>query len=204
MSSPVVLSAAVEGPSDEVALRRLCELAGAQLGDVLGRKGKQFILERITGYNHSAKYRHWVVLIDLDDDFPCAGSAIKDWISEPATLMCFRIAVRELEAWLLADREEVSRFLNVNQDLVPAFPDGLQDPKLELVNLARHSKTKAIRDDMVPNQSAGQSEGPAYTSRVIEFIATSWRPEIAARSSPSLRRCIEAIRLLITKPLSER
>lgn len=200
MPAPVVVSAAVEGPSDEVALRKLCHLAGAQLGDVLGRRGKQFLLSRIAGYNHSARHRHWIVLVDLDNDFACAPAAAGIWIAEPAPLMCFRIAVRELEAWLLADDEQVSEFLGISRDLVPANPDNLENPKRDLVNLARHSRQKSIREDMVPDASAGQTEGPAYVSRVVEFISTKWRPEVAAQNSPSLGRCVDAIKSLVTKP----
>jgi hypothetical protein len=42
--------------------------------------------------------------------------------------------------------------------------------------------------------------GPAYSSRLIEFAldeAEGWRPEIAARRSDSLRRCIEGIERLV-------
>jgi hypothetical protein len=170
------------------------------LGDVFGRTGKQFLLRRIAGYNHSARHRHWIVLVDLDDDFDCAPTAVDAWIAQPAPLMCFRIAVRELEAWLLADHERVSQFLRVSRDLIPTYPENVENPKLELVNIARRSGLRSIREDIVPDAGAGQSEGPAYASRIVEFIVTSWRPEVAAQSSPSLGRCIDAIRSLIAKP----
>jgi hypothetical protein len=156
------------------------------------------------GYNNAARYRHWAVVVDLDNDYPCAGAALPNWLSAPAPLMCFRIAVRELEAWLLADREGISEFLGIQGELITENPDELSNPKLALIDLARHSRSRAIREDMVPDLAAGQSVGPAYTSRIIEFIGRNWRPDVAAQRSPSLQHCIAALRVLVAKPYPER
>ena len=199
-AAPVFVSAAVEGLVDEVALRKICQLAGTTLGDVYGRSGKQFVLSRLGGYNSSARYRHWVVLLDLDTDFDCAPDAIRSWLARPADLMCLRVAVREVEAWLLADRDSTAAFLGVRPQLVPVTPDDAHDPKLALIDLARRSRSRAIREDIVPEPGSGRSEGPAYAARMIEFIAGHWRPAIAAAHSPSLRRCIDAIASLAAKP----
>ena len=113
--------------------------------------------------------------------------------------MCFRIAVREVEAWLLADRERIASFLGVSPARVPRDPDGLDDPKLEMVNLARHSSRRVIRKEMTPRPGSGISIGPAYSLRLIEFASkpdVGWRPEVAAGHSRSLRRCVAALRTL--------
>lgn len=202
-TAPVVITAAVEGPPDEAALQKMCIAAGATLGDVYGNTGKAFILHRLQGFNYSARFRHWVVLVDLDRDYPCPGAAIADWLPQPAGLMCFRISVRELEAWLLADRERIAEFLRISIDLVPTNPDDSPDPKRELVELARRSRVRAIREDMVPDTAVGQAVGPAYTARLIEFIRDDthgWRPEVAAQNSRSLKKCMAAIQALVAKP----
>jgi hypothetical protein len=65
-----------------------------------------------------------------------------------------------------------------------------------MVTLAGKSRRRAVREDMVPNPGSGQSVGPAYTSRMIEFIQdrdAGWRPDIAVTNSDSLRRCVLAI-----------
>jgi hypothetical protein len=111
--------------------------------------------------------------------------------------MLFRVAVRALEAWLLADRATCAAFLNVSADLVPAYPEQLFNPKLAMVNLARRSRSRQLVADMVPREGSGASEGPAYASRLQEFILArsgGWRPEAAARNAPSLDRCIRALR----------
>lgn len=196
MASQTVLSAAVEGLPDEAILWKICTVLGLHLGTVYGRTGKNFILNKLNAYNNSARFRHWVVLLDLDTDFPCAGLAIRTWLENPSPLMCLRVAVREIESWLLADSERIASFLRIRQSLVPRNPDDLDDPKLALINLARRSVSRAIREDMVPRDGAGQSEGPAYTSRIVQFARadSGWRPEIAAQFSPSLARCLVALR----------
>jgi hypothetical protein len=203
MTAPVVITAAVEGPIDEAALRRLCVLADAGIGDVYGRLGKSYVLSRLPGYNNSARHRHWVVLLDLNSDRPCAPEAARTWLPQPAQLMCLRIAVKETESWLLADREAIARFLRVRTGAVPDRPDELADPKREIVNLARTSRSRAIQDDIVPRPGSGQSVGPAYTSRMIEFIqhpTQGWRPDRAEPRSESLRRCLAGIRRLTQLP----
>ena len=117
--------------------------------------------------------------------------------------MCFRVAVRELEAWILSDSERVADFLGVSPGRVPANPDLLTDPKATMVGLAQASRRNDIRQDMVPRPGSGQRVGPAYASRIIEFVQDTgggWRPDIAERNSDSLRRCVAAIRRLVTQP----
>ncbi len=199
--APVVVTAAVEGPTDEVALRRLCDVVGANLGTVYGRTGKSYVLRRAAGFNNSARFRHWVLLVDLDNDFRCAGEAVASWMPDPSALMCFRIAVRELEAWLLADWDTLAEYLMVSRDLFTVRPKDLENPKETLIDLARRSRSRAVREDMVPDPTAGQSVGPAYTARLIEFITNYWRPEVAAENSRSLTRCIEALKSLVSNPI---
>jgi len=196
MATPVVLTAAVEGLADEVLLKRICDSVGASVGQVYGRYGKPYILKNLNGYNHSAQFRHWVVLVDLDNDGPCVPEVLPRWLPAPSRLMRLRVAVRELESWLLADSERIAKFLGVAVAEIPADPDSIADPKRLMVQLARGSRRRAIREDMVPNVGSGQQVGPAYTSRMIEFIQSvesGWRPDVAAGNSDSLRRCISAI-----------
>jgi hypothetical protein len=114
MALPVTLTAAVEGLTDEALLRRVCSFAGTIVGHVYGRTGKSYILERLNGYNHSARFRHWVVLLDLDNDGQCAPEVVRRWLPAPSRLIRLRVAVRELEAWLLADPDRLCRFLGVS------------------------------------------------------------------------------------------
>jgi len=197
--SPIAFSAAVEGPTDEAVLRRVVEHLGAILSPVYGKMGKLMLLRQLNSYNHAAQFRPWIVLVDLDRDADCAPPVRARWLPVPAPHMCFRIAVREVETWLLADRETLADFLGVAISRIPTRPENLDDPKEALVNVARSSRRRAIRVDMVPRPEGGRSEGPAYTSRLIEYAQGPWRPDVAAQHADSLRRLFERVTELIER-----
>jgi hypothetical protein len=199
MATGTEISAAVEGIVDEAVVRRLIAHAGATLGPVYGKQGKSFLRQRIAGYNSAARRAPWVVLVDLDHDHQCAPPLCSEWLVQPAAHLCFRVAVREVEAWLLADPQRLAAFLRVPRNKVPTNPEGLAEPKTALVNLARLSRRRAIQEDMVPREGSGRQVGPAYSSRLIEFVSSLWRPDVAARQSDSLRRAIDRLRRL-TRP----
>lgn len=194
----------MEGVLDEVVLRRLGEHTGICVGSVYGKKGKRYLQGKIANYNQAARFSSWVVLVDLDGDFECAPSLRAHWLPSPARYMCFRVAVREVESWLLADRASIAQFLGISQRKVPISVDDLDDPKQTLIGLARASRRSAIREDMAPRQGSDASIGPAYTSRMMEFVSAQgeprWRPSLAAEVSPSLSRCIDALAQLCGTP----
>jgi hypothetical protein len=192
-------SGAVEGDVDEAVLRRIVDEIGGTLGSVYGKRGKASLLQRLSGFNSAARFHPWVVLADLDHDWQCAPLAREAWLSRPATSMLFRIAVREVEAWILADRQRMAQFLAVSESRVPADPEVLDDPKSTLVDIARRSRRKDIKLDLVPRLGSGAPVGAAYTSRLIEFVSNAqsgWRPRVAAQRSDSLRRCLERLEQL--------
>ena len=190
-----VISCAVEGSLDEAVLVRLIRDVGGAPGPVYGRKGKALLRQKIQGYNNAARRTPWLVLVDLDHDAECAPPFRDEWLPRPSPNMCFRIAVKEIEAWLLADPGHLARFLGVPLSSVPRGSELLDYPKEVIVNLARRSRRREIREDMVPRQGSGLSIGPAYSSRLIEFSQTLWRLRVAERNADSLRRC----RLRITE-----
>ena len=190
----VVLAAAVEGLIDEAVVRRLAKHVGMEVGPVHGKNGKGHLRQRIAGYNNAARISPWIVLVDLNRDAECAPPLRDAWLHQPATNMCFRVAVREVESWLLADRGRLARFLRVPISRVPTTPEAIEDPKRALVELAARSRRRDIREDMVPRPGSGRTVGPAYASRLIEFVGTHWNPEVAAGSSDSLRRCLLRLR----------
>jgi hypothetical protein len=200
MAEGMTISAAVEGVTDEAVARKLITHVGAALGPVYGKHGKVHLKERIGGYNHAARHTPWLVLVDLDRDAACAPPLCTDWNPAPAPLLCFRVAVRAVEAWLLADVEALADFLGVARKRIPTDPETLDLPKQALVNLARASRRRAVQQDMVPREGSGRSVGPAYPSRLIEFVGSHWRPEAAAHRSDSLRRAIACLRRLAKRP----
>jgi hypothetical protein len=185
---------------DEAVLRRLVKEMGAMAGPVYGKNGKSFLLQKLSAYNQAARFSLWIILIDLDDDDDCAPPFRKSRLPCPAPYMCFRVAVRETESWFLADRERLAKFLSVGVSRIPLDPEKLDSPKSTMVEIARHSRRRGIREDMVPRPGSGRKVGPAYTSQLIEFARDSkrgWRPNVAAETSDSLKRCVRCLLRLI-------
>ncbi len=192
----LALSGAVEGPLDEAVLRRLTQHLGLELGTVYGKNGKHAIRDHMAGYNNAARFSPWCVLVDLDDDAPCPGELRQQWLPSPAEHMRFRIAVREVESWVLADRERIARFLGVAPALVPENPEGLDDPKRVLVDLAARSRSGDIRHGLAPRSGSGRAVGPTYSAQLMEFVEDrlhGWRPGIAAEKAASLSRCLNRL-----------
>lgn len=143
---------------------------------------------------HAARHSPWLILRDLDHDAACAPDLLDRLLEIRPRLLCLRIPVRTVDAWLLADAGSIARSLQVRKEHVPTEPEVLARPKRTLVDLARRSRSFRVRDDLTP---IGRSEvGPGYSSWVIRFATERWNPEAAAQRSPSLRRAIAALRRL--------
>lgn len=191
-----MISAAVEGIVDEAVVRKLATYVGGECSAVYGKAGKPALRDRIQAFNNAARFAPWLVVVDLDHEAACAAELRDTWLPEPAELLCFRVAVRQVEAWLIADSETLARYLHVPRSRVPADPESLPNSKEAMVNIARHSRRKAVREDMVPKPGSGRVVGPAYTSRLIEYVDVAWRPASASKKSDSLRRAVSCIRRL--------
>lgn len=185
-----LVTVAVEGDVDASIVRRLLGAVGADEGPVHVSRGKPKLLSRLGGYNNAATRSAWLVLVDLDRDADCVPPFRQQWMPAPAEHMCFRVAVRMVEAWLLADRERFARFLGVSAASLPRAPDEVDDPKGVVVDLARISRRREIREELVPRVGGGRRVGALYPSRMIEFISGSWRPQEARARSDSLDRCL--------------
>ncbi len=169
---------------------------GAEVANMYPANGKEQLDLSLPGYNEAAKHSPWCALRDLDEDASCPAELKVRLLPEPAPAMCFRVAVRGVETWLLADRERMANFLSVSRANVPASPEDLSDPKEALVSLARRSNKSVVRDGLVPRSGSGRSVGGGYAALMIEYVRSKWRPEVAVESSDSLRRCISCLRNL--------
>ena len=198
-NSTVFVTAVVEGFLDEVLLRRVVQPVGLHVGRVHGGKGKSYILDKIAGYNDAAHHSPWLVLIDLNGNFDCAPTGLGAWLPDRARHMCFNVAVRSIEAWLLADRECLARWLGISKSLLPLNPDSLENPKLELIKLVGRSRHRPLRNDLLPREGSGRRVGPLYNARLSELVRDrdkGWQPERAAQNSDSLARCLRRLRRL--------
>jgi hypothetical protein len=163
------------------------------VGSVHRSGGFGWIKSKITGFNQSAKGMPYLILTDLDV-CECAPTLIRQWLAVPKDPnLLFRVAVREVEAWLLGCREQFAAFLGVQENRIPVDVDAIQNPKEFVVALSRRSKKRDIRLDLVPEEGSTAKVGRNYNGRLMHFVQDSWDPAVASSCSPSLRRTIDAL-----------
>ena len=100
-----------------------------------------------------------------------------------------RLAVTESESWLLADHATFADFLNIAEMKVPDRPDEVSDAKLTVLNLARRSRKRHIRQEVVSSLYPNKP-GAGYNEHLCEFVSNHWQPREAAKRSPSLARAL--------------
>lgn len=138
---------------------------------------------------------NFLLLTDLDTK-PCPPDLLKDWLGEtikPDSLL-LRIAVREVESWVLADRSQFANWLGVSEATVPIDPEACLDPKAELLNLASRSRNREMREGLLPKKDAASKVGLEYNDLLCAFVIENWRIEEASQLSPSLERAIRRLR----------
>jgi hypothetical protein len=96
----------------------------------------------------------------------------------------------------MADVESLASFLVVSSSKLKRHTEFDPNPKEALLDVARTSRNKSIREDIVPRQGSGAKVGPLYVARITEFAERYLRPDIAAENSESLRRCIRTLSTL--------
>ena len=201
MERPLILvSGAVEGSIDETVLIRLIELAGGSPGTIHVMGGKSILLAHLPGFNNAARRSPWVVLVDLDNEDECAPKKLRDWLPHPSPHMRLRIVKREIESWLLADASGMAAILGVAVTLIlrDGNPDEIADPKARIVHLAGRSRSRSIRESLVPRAGSRRQVGPGYDATMIRFVQETWNPRSAAERSDSLKRCMDRIHALVT------
>lgn len=176
--------------SEAVGIRLLTEIEHPMEASLLLRKGGfGYLRSKMNSWCQLAIQQPVVLLTDLDDK-ECPTILIDDWFgqkSRPENLL-IRVAVREIESWLLADHEAMRSLLG-NKGKLPDDPDALPDPKQRLLQLAKLAK-REVRSDLTSGAGAIASQGIGYNARLGEMVRNEWSPKRAAQRSNSLRRAI--------------
>lgn len=134
-------------------------------------------------------------MVDLmDSGIACARDLVPTLLPGRPALCILRGVVRELESWLLADREAIAAFLGLSVARVPADPEALPNLKQSFVNLARNCRKRSRRDAIVPADGASASTGPDYLGAIAELVRDRWDVERASAVAPSLARCVARLR----------
>ncbi len=161
------------------------------------KRGRGNIKKKFHSYNTPGNPLPFFVLVDLDTD-RCAPELIDNWTNRPLRQnLIFRVAEREVESWLLADTEGFCEFTGVPHDLVRgrvSNPDNLESPKETLISLVNRSRRRELKRDIVRESHTSFKQGPAYNTRLGEYVFRHWDVSRAAEKSSSLNRACNALR----------
>ena len=188
---------AVEDRLSDAISTKILESFGIEIVLRIGFKGNSYLKQKAPSLNQTARGTYDVfMLTDLDSPQNCPPQLIQSWIRAPLDSGFFlRVAVMEVESWIMADRRALARFLSIPVNRIPSNTDVIDNPKEFLVSLARRSNKRRLRDQLVPGPRAATARvGPEYNSRFSEFVQTHWDLERAAVVSPSLKRTLNRIR----------
>ncbi len=187
----VVANYAIEDDLSAAVVRRCLDHVGIHPGTPLGRRGCGWLKANAQALNQSAAGIPCVMLTDLDRN-ACPPGLVEQWLGATTRHPDFllRVAVREVEAWLLADRRNFARFLGVAEANLPRDFESLDDPKLTLLLAARRSRNRRLREDIVAEAEHGPVQGPAYNDALGGFVTTRWDLVEAAKYCLSLDRML--------------
>lgn len=196
MVSHCVALATEDELSETIGIRVLAEVSSSLKASLLLRKnGFGYLRSKMDSWCEIAAQQPVILLTDLDAK-ACPFALIDDWFGQRARPENFllRVAVREIESWLLADHVAMRSLLG-NKGRLPENPDALDDPKRHLLALANGAK-RDVRFDLIAANGAVATQGAGYNPRLCEVIRTQWSPTRAAARSASLRRAMRRIQEL--------
>jgi len=183
--------------SEAVACRLVKEAAPRFDVNLRFRKsGNAYLRNSMDKFIEIARLVPLLLITDLDNGI-CAPALITNWLrnrGRPGNLL-FRVASREIEAWLLADHEGMRHLLAGGATRLPDTPDTVADPKAFLLKAAKKAP-RDVKEDLLPEAGAIALQGLGYNARLVAFVRNTWQPMRAAHRSDSLNRTIIRLREL--------
>lgn len=125
------------------------------------------------------------------DRCQCPPALIRDWLSDAQhPNLVFRVAVREVEAWLLAHQSALAPFLGTPEiDSRRCGQPGRSKTDLDRLG-SKIQVPRSTRRHCAPPCTA--RIGPDYNRRLSTFARKHWDARLAARFSASLQRARES------------
>jgi hypothetical protein len=173
--------------SEAIALRLISDVPTPhQVTFKLGQRGNGYLRSKMASWYQMAQQQVMLVLTDLDRA-NCLVEFRDQWLAtESPPNLLLRIAVREVESWVLADHVALRMLLGA-KGVLPATPDDLPDPKQSLLRLAKNAP-RPIRQDLLKTIDGNLAQGLGYNARLTAWVRSEWSPQRAAERSPSLAR----------------
>lgn len=179
---------ATEDELSEVVAQVLALEAGFDTMQSIRKGGFGYLKSNMARFCNLAHTFPVLLLADLDRKV-CPAILVKEWLgrnSAPQNLL-FRVVVREIEAWLLADHIAMRSLLGAGAGALPRDPDALPDPKRSLLALAAGA-SRAVRSELVAEDGAVASQGIGYNAMLTQLVRERWSPQRASELSPSLAK----------------
>ncbi|MCX6924330.1 MAG: hypothetical protein NT154_14115 [Verrucomicrobia bacterium] len=155
--------------------------------------GFGYLMASVQAFNHAAAETPHLLLTDLDVAI-CAPELIRKWLGGAVhPNFVLRVAVREVEAWLLADGKSMADFLGLALNDLPTNIEGVAEPKEEIVRLASTSPDPEIRDNLAPRPGSTATTGRLFTRSLIGYVRDLWDVNAAAGNADSLARALRAL-----------
>jgi hypothetical protein len=180
------IALATEDELSECVGVKLANEAGLEVNMMLRKNGNGYLRSSIEKFITMTYHQPLLLITDLDT-LSSPTYLQEQWVKQkvvPPGLL-FHVAVREVEAWLLADHEGMKKLLGAKINKLPSSPELLPDPKRHLLGLAAKA-SREVRNDLVAERNSMASQGLGYNSRLTNFVRTMWKPSVAAELSPSL------------------
>src|SRR4030066_358421 len=136
MNNIIPINLVVEDDLSEVVIKKILSLFHDRfaVGTCYGKSGFGYIKKRLRAFNNAAKGTPYIVVSDLEAK--CPPIQIQEWLSDPISPnLMYRIAVKEIESWVMADRMNFSSFLGISQEQIPQNVDSIVKPKHLLIEL---------------------------------------------------------------------
>ena len=194
MSSPIYIYLAVEDDLSEAILRKILlqSQRNYQVIQCLKKGGSGELKKRVREFN-KAQGTPFLLLTDLDAT-ECAPVLIRNWLPIPQhPNLIFRVAVKEVESWILAHRHAFAQFLGILPERIPLVTDTIENPKQFLIKLSRKCRRRELKEGIVPKPNSTAKQGPDYNAILGRFIQSNWDVHIAQKHSPSLCRAFQAL-----------
>ena len=165
-------------------------------GNPVVTQGNARLKEKAQKFREAAQFGIDSLLVTDLDAWATPNDLGRDWfgvlcLSELPDGFIFRVAVHEIESWILADKDGLARYLLISPDNFPDNSDTIPDPKQFLLNLVAAKCRKKRFREMLPLK--GQKIGIGYNPVLSDFIDNQWDIDQAIFRSSSLKRAMGKI-----------
>jgi len=178
------------------ALRKIIETeTSLSIENEINAQGSLNLKKRVRTYNQAAAYSPFIVITDLDKK-QCPKKVLEQWLAGITVNdnFIFRICVQEIETWMIADRDNFSRYFKIPLARIPTSVERINDPKEFILELVRKNSPLSIREMVLPAKNSNGKTGRLYNTVFQIYISEHWYITAAQASSTSLKRAVSRIR----------